>query len=162
MAPTATPPPFVCIDFEGPALGAEFHVGDTFPESGTPITLEDFQWSNSVWTSAGFARIENGGLAGGSGKEIQVNNVNLRFAFGNPTPGLKMRFGEYGGNLNIDINGAFRNFENFADIDGATIGGVNVVVVNGLGNDMGSIVLTGVINSFAIGGQELWLDDICP
>ena len=38
IAPTTTPPPFVCIDFEGPALLAEFHVGDTFPESGTPIT----------------------------------------------------------------------------------------------------------------------------
>ena len=160
--PTATPPPFVCIDFEGPALDTVFHVGDTFPESGTPITLEQFQWSNSVWTPDGFAKIVNGGLAGGSGKEILVNNVNLRFAFDGPRPGLKIRFGEYGGNLNIDINGEFRNFENFADIDGATIGGVNVAVVNGLGNDMGGIVLTGVINSFAIGGQELWLDDICP
>jgi len=30
------------------------------------------------------------------------------------------------------------------------------------GNSYGIIVLDGAIKEFAIGGQELWLDDICP
>jgi len=30
------------------------------------------------------------------------------------------------------------------------------------GNSYGIIVLDGAIKEFSIGGQELWLDDICP
>jgi hypothetical protein len=95
-------------------------------------------------------------------QEMIVNNILLKFDFGGPVAGLALRFGEYGGNLNIDINGEFVNFENFADINGAVIGGVNVSVVNGLGNDQGTLTLLGTIESFAIGGQELFIDDVCP
>jgi len=90
-----------------------------------------------------------------------VNNINLAFDFGNPVHSLSLMFGEYGGNLNIDINGDFRNFNNFADLNGQTVGGVQVSVVNGLGNDRGRLQLDGVITSFAVGGQELWIDDVC-
>jgi hypothetical protein len=38
---------------------------------------------------------------------------------------------------------------------------VTVAVVNGLGNDKGRLELTGTIDSFAVGGQELWIDDVC-
>jgi len=151
-----------CVDFEDPLLGTTFYVGDIFTDSGATITVQSFQWSNSKWTTDGYAVIENDGLAGGSGQEIWVNNVNLDFDFGSPCSGISLLFGEYGGNLNIEINGDFRNFEDFVDINGATIGGVNVVVVNGFGNDKGSLKLSGTINSLVIGGQELCIDDVCP
>jgi hypothetical protein len=48
-----------------------------------------------------------------------------------------------------------------ADIDGSTIGGVDVLVTD-LGGGLGKLELDGVINSFDIGGQELWVDDVCP
>ncbi len=53
------------------------------------------------------------------------------------------------------------NFENFAQIDGAFIGKVNISVMDGLGNDQETVMLEGNIDSFAIGGQELFIDDIC-
>jgi hypothetical protein len=74
---------------------------------------------------------------------------------------LTFRFGEYGGNLNIEINGDFRNFQNFSDLNGLTIGGANVSVTNGFGNDIGEVTISGTIDSFSIGGQELWVDDFC-
>ncbi|MEE8524447.1 MAG: hypothetical protein V3T72_10990, partial [Thermoanaerobaculia bacterium] len=70
-------------------------------------------------------------------------------------------FGEFGGNLNIEINGDFQNFGDFADIDGMIIGGVQVAVTNGFGNDQGTLLLTGEIHSLAIGGQELVIDHVC-
>ena len=121
-----------------------------------------FQWGNGTWTSGGFARVESGWLAGGTGQEMQVNNIILGFAITSPLPGLDLHFGEYGGNLNIEINGVFKNFDNFADINGRNIGGVQVWVLNGFGNDTGKLTLVGAINSFSIGGQELWIDHICP
>ncbi len=151
-----------CVDFEDLSLGMRYGVGDVFVASGVQISASDFQWSGGGWTSGGFTEVGNAGHAGGSGQEMIVNNILLKFDFGGPVAGLSLRFGEYGGNLNIDVNGEFVNFGNFADINGAVIGGVNVSVVNGLGNDRGTLTLLGTIDSFAIGGQELFIDDVCP
>ena len=155
------PGPPGCADFEDLPPGSKYEVGNTFQSSGVEISVERFQWSNGQWTDSGFAEIDDQGLAGGTGQDIHVNNVNLRFDFGVPCRGLSFLFGEYGGNLNIEINDDFRNFENLADIDGATIGGVEVSVAGGFGNDKGIVELSGVITSFAVGGQELWIDHVC-
>lgn len=150
-----------CIHFEDQSLGTRYKVGDTFTDSGVKIYVRPFEWSSGQLTYDGFAKVVKGGLAGGSGQEMAVNNVNFSFDFGGPCRGLFLLFGEYGGNLNIDINLDFRNFQNFADINGATIGGVNVSIINGFGNDQGTLTLSGPIESFTIGGQELWVDEVC-
>ena len=141
-APTLATP--VCVDFEDLALGASYGVGDTFVDSGTVVTGHPFVWSDGTPYSGGFAQFDNGGLAGGSDLELAVNNINLDVDFGAPLTGLSFRFGEYGGNVNIESNGDFVNVDNFGDLDGATIGGAAVSVVNGLGNDKGRLQLDGV------------------
>lgn len=155
----ATP---VCVDFEDLTLGATYGIGDTFVDSGAVVTGHPFTWSNGTVFSGGSVQVQDAGLAGGSGKELAVNNINLDFDFGAPLSGLSFQFGEYGGNLNIEVNGDFVNFDNFANIHGATIGGVDVSVINGLGNDTGWVRLDGTVHSLLVGGQELWLDDVCP
>jgi hypothetical protein len=120
----------VCVDFEDlplPPLGV-YHVGDTFPTGPAMVAALPFQWSGGGWTNGGYAQVDTAGLAGGSGQEMTVNNINLHFHFGTPLSCLELKFGEYGGNLNIEINGDFRNFENFASINGLIIGGVQVSV----------------------------------
>jgi hypothetical protein len=152
-----------CVDFEDPPLDMRYYVGDIFMDSGVTTTLMPFQWSNGIWTYSGFADIQNAGNAGGSGQKVWTNNVNLSFDFPvYPLSGLSLRFGEYGGNLNIEINGIFRNFNNFAEIHATTIGGVNVSVTSGPGDAQGILILEGEINHFVIGGQELAIDDVCP
>ncbi len=159
--PTVEPPP--CVAFEGLTLGDSYRVPDRFVDSDVEITVRAFQWGNGEWTTDGFSEVDDQGLAGGSGQEMLINNVNLDFDFCCVLEeGLTLRFGEYGGNLNIEINGIFKNFENFADIEGANFDGVTVTVIDGLGDDMGTLTLKGEVWSFAIGGQELWIDDICP
>lgn len=142
------------IDFEDLMLGATYNVGATFITSGVPVTVKAFMGGGN------FAKVVNLDLANGSGNEMWVNNVNLDFGIPVPVSGCSLLFGEYGGNLNIEINGVFKNFENFCEINGDIIGGVHVTVVNGLGNDKGSLHLAGMISQFAIGGQELWIDDV--
>ncbi len=150
-----------CVDSEDLPLGKEYRLGDVFTDSDVTITVQRFHLSNGQWTSNGFTKVENTGRSGGTGQDMQVNNVNLDFNFGCTCDSLSLLFGEYGGNLNIRINGDFKNFQNFVDIHGATIGGVHVSVSNGLGNDKGKLFLLGKIKSFAIGGQELWIDHVC-
>jgi hypothetical protein len=147
-------------DFDDLVLGTSYVVGQTFITNGIPVSVGPFQWSNGQWTNGGNATVVALGQAGGAWKEIAVNNVNLEIGIDVPLTGLSLRFGEYGGNLNIRINGDFRNFENFADINGLIIGDVHVSVVNGLGNDAGILRLEGQIHEFAIGGQELFIDDL--
>ena len=149
------------IDFEDLLPSAVYSVSDTFTSAGIPIAVEPFQWSGGGWTSAGKATVVTIGRAGGTGNEINVNNVNLAFDFWLPLTGLSLRFGEYGGNLNLKINGDFRNFENMDEVDGLTIGGVTIAVTNGHGDDMGTLTLSGgPIAQFVIGGQEFYIDDI--
>jgi uncharacterized repeat protein (TIGR02543 family) len=150
-----------CVDFEDLTVDTIYVVTDTFNDSGATITVKEFQWSGGTWTSDGTARVDDEQQAGGSGLDINCNNVNLNLDFGSPLGGLSLLYGEYGGNLNIDINGSFQNFEDFSDIDGSTIGGVDVAVTD-FGGGKGKLTLDGVINSFDIGGQELWVDDVCP
>ena len=73
-----------------------------------------------------------------------------------------MLFGEYGGNVNVGLNGDSRNSANLLDFDGQIIGGVEVRVVDGDENAPAKLELLGEIRSFAIGGQGLAVDDVCP
>ncbi|TKJ30797.1 MAG: hypothetical protein CEE40_03815 [Chloroflexi bacterium B3_Chlor] len=150
-----------CVDFEDLPLGTQYHVPERFTDSGVEITVRAFQWDNGDWTTDGFAEVSDTWDAGGSGHGMIVNNVNLDFDFCCTVSELTLKFGEYGGNLNIDVNGIFKNFENFADIDGSNFDGVTVTVTDGLGNDTGTLTLSGPITSFALGGQELVIDEIC-
>ncbi len=151
-----------CVTFDTLAISTVYLVGDTFTDCAA-MRVYQFQWSNGTLTGSGYATVILAGLAGGSGKEINLNNVNLIVDFGHAIKGLTLKFGEYGGNLNIMINGDRRNFQNFRDIDGMNIGGAHVSVpVGGHGNDKGILEIHGEIQKFYVGGQELYIDDICP
>ncbi len=150
-----------CTSMEDLNDGDVYHVGDTFVDSGVTVEAMAFQWSDESWTSAGETKVKTGTKAGGSGNDLMVNNISLDFDFGASISGLTMNFGEYGGNLNLKVNDELRNFNNFADIDGVTIGDVTASVTNGNGNDKGSLTLDGTISTFIVGGQELYVDDIC-
>ena len=158
-----------CFELEDLTLGDSYVVGDTFViqnASGTAaldVETVPFAWADGTVFSGGVVTIENGGLAGHGGNEFNVNNVGLRFSSSaGSVPGFSFLFGEYGGNLNFSINGDFRNFNNFQDINGSVIGGAVVFVVGGNGNDQGQLAAFGTINGFSVGGQELYVDHICP
>ncbi|MCA9169098.1 MAG: hypothetical protein KDB23_15595, partial [Planctomycetales bacterium] len=157
-----------CIDFESLTMGAVYHVGDAFVADPTgfqaKISGEPFTTSIGSVITTGRAIVVGTGLAGDTGLELSVNNIVLDFDFNvaGSLPGLKLSFGEYGGNLNLEINGDFRNFNNFQDVDGTIIGGTFVTVpTGGLGNDKGVLYVDGQIDSFKIGGQEFALDHVC-
>jgi hypothetical protein len=149
-----------CVNFDSQTLGTLASVGDSFVDQGVTVSVERFQGSNTTWTTSGHSRIDPAAQAGGSGHALNANNVNVRFGFGR-IGGIRAKFGEYGGNVNLYVNADFRNVSNLADLNGQTVGGALVTVTGGTGNNLGTLTLGGIIEGFAIGGQELWLDDIC-
>ncbi len=157
---TATLAPGGCVDFESLTTGTIYNVTDSFADSGVTVTAAPFQWSNGTWTSAGFSEVETNNLGGGTGRDLEVNNITLEFDFGRDIDSLRLLFGEYGGNINLTINGDFRNESNFSVLHGQIVGGTLVEVLTSPPG-FGVIRITGVVNSFSIGGQELWIDDVC-
>ena len=152
-----------CLSFSDQAAGTVFHVGDTITTSGTNIAVEQFQYGGGTWTSNGSARVDTQQYSGGSGKDLNARNVNLHFMFDYPLDKITLKFGELGGNNNIKVNDDFRNVQNLISLNGNTVGGAHVAVTaTQQGNNWyGDMVIKGDINNFVIGGQELWLDDVC-
>ena len=89
-----------------------------------------------------------------------TNNITMNFDFGRPVENLRVFFGELGGNVNLTINGDFRNVFGFDDLNEQIVGGT-FVEVSLSPTGLGIMVINGTVNSFSIGGQELWIDDIC-
>lgn len=152
-----------CVTFEPFSVGKTYTVPgiNVFTEAGVTMETLEFYWGSGQWFFGGFAIIDDQHLAGGSEKDLNTNNINIRFLFPRPVKQLRLLFGEYGGNLNFDVNGDFREFGDFIEIDGASIGGADIAVFGGFGNDQGHIEISGEITTLTMGGQELWIDDVC-
>ena len=150
-----------CVDFEDLEAGRSYRVGQRFSSSGATIVLETFSLRDGRPARSGAARIDSQGRAGGSGRELGLNNITAAFVPARPLPDPTLAFGHYGGTLNLRINGDFVNVSDFAQVHGKRIGGVKVSVQKYAKTQQGRLSLTGVVRSFAVGGQELWIDDLC-
>ncbi len=150
---------FETFDFEDLTVSDVYHVGDPLTTGGETFSMSPFQWANSSWTSNGSCQVHNAGMAGGTGNDLELNNINLGATFGTAAPFLIVLIGEYGGNVNLEVNGDFRNVGSFDLLNNQVVGGATVAVTS-LGLVTGALYLHGAISSFKIGGQELWIDDL--
>lgn len=152
-----------CAKFNDLPYGATYNVGSTINSSEPDIEVKPFQYANGNMTSTGTAKVDNRNYAPGSGNDLNSRNVNLHFLFDYPISKFTFKFGELGGDNNIEINNDFRYIPDLIDLHGTTIGGVNVTVnASQRGNNWyGEMKFEGDIQDFSIGGQELWIDNIC-
>jgi hypothetical protein len=153
-----------CLKLNDLTPGTTYNVGSTISTGGKVIQVEQFQWANGTLSSSGSAKVDSSNYAGGSGYELRANNVNFNFQLDYPLSKLTFKFADYGGNENIKVNNDFRNVPNFLGLNNTTIGGVNVSVtaVQNTSSIRGEMVLQGSITGFTVGGQEFWIDEICP
>jgi len=147
------------LDFSDLTAGTSYNVGDSFVSSGAVVTGQEFHWLGGGSTTTGSATVETAGLAGGAGNELSLNNINLDFDFGAPLDGLALEYGYGGGNINIEINGDFANVSDMRSIP-QNLGGTEIFTFDNNGSDGHMFVIGGQVNSFAIGGQELSVDNI--
>jgi len=150
--------------YEDLPLGSLYLVSDATMSDGIQIEFGSFQWWSGTWTSAGEARVGNAGWACTPNQELGLNNItaSLNYGASGHVPHLvQFNFGEYGGNINVSINGDFRNVANFIDLNGMNIGGADFHVTSGgLGNDCGTVEIHGPVQKLELGGQELWIDNL--
>ncbi|MDD9965942.1 MAG: hypothetical protein OXR73_06965 [Myxococcales bacterium] len=158
----------VCYDFEDLPVGTSYEVGDVVTTPDTTTTLNQFQWSNGLWTDEGVATVVPSNNALGSGsQELNLNNINMR-VFGHVPPGeVRFRYADLGGNVNFGVNGDFVNVGNLSALDGTVQGGclIEVVWLSGPSGESGRVRVSPLdvqaAAVVAVGGQEFYVDDFC-
>jgi len=151
--------PFTFIDFEAIPHPTSFAVGNVFVEDGVNMIVTPFTWSSGIVFAGGSANTAITGSAGHAGHDMNTNNVNIRFNFNQAVNRVVLYLGEYGGNMNISINGAMANLSGILGMGTFILGGVEVNVLT-LSATNGIILLKGNVNDFYIGGQEFFIDHV--
>lgn len=168
------PPQVVCLDFEPPlTLSTQYgspagqSPGDiAFTTNGIPVSVWEFVFTNGGGTF-NLAQVDTAPVAFGSGQSMRLNNLNLEFNFsqvGFQVSQVKVEFLDLGGFENLSVNsnpnppfaGEFSAAPN-------PIGGIGLAVntVPVTGGTQGTLTLTGQVDTLRIGGQELWIDNVC-
>ncbi len=163
---TALAGPGDTLEFEDLVPGTIYNNGSSFQTAGinfgqlVDIDVVDFTFSSGMTTNAGSTVVVNPNLAG-AGNGMSMGNVNLDFDFGGPQSVISFQYAEFGGNVNLTVNGTLLNFDDYIDMNGMVPGGVIVSVSEDFpGANTGSVTLTGNIGQFSTGGQELEIDDV--
>ena len=156
--------PLVCVTFDDPDLspGTIYRVNQMITSQGVTLAIQPFTWSSGTPTADGLASLDN--QPSFNSQVLSLNNVNLSYPINGSLPGLTLDYFYSGGNINIEINGEPHwEFHNPSEMDGVAIRGVKISVRIDVDiTNRGSIHLDGKVSEFSIGGQELWVDNICP
>lgn len=149
-----------CVAFEERTAGEIFGSGATLTSDGVDLTIGDFDAGGTI--TSGIGRIDDSEASGGLGLDIELNNVTLGFGFPYPLDGVGLAFGDYGGTVNLLIDGERLIAGAIAELPASSGSGVRIEVEQDRSLPTGSLSLSGAIDDFGIGGQELWIDEICP
>ena len=146
--------------YEDLSPGLAMGPGSSFVTSGLPSKVRAFTlWDGSPFTS-GNVRVSLSNQACNTGKEISLNSALVShdiLGSGVSYENVEWAYGYYGGGINFEVNGDFRYENNINALDGQTVGGCLVTIVP-VTSTCGWIKLDGIVDTIAIGGQELFVD----
>ncbi|MEM9082380.1 MAG: hypothetical protein AAGB34_02205 [Planctomycetota bacterium] len=149
--------------FEDQVFNTTFNNGTMFTASGVDISVNDYFFDAVTSFSGGFTTVDNLQRAGGTGLDMNVNNVNLDFNFGTDVTQIFFNYGDYGGSTNLSINNNQLIVEDLVALDGNAVAGVTISAPGTtpvLGGQLGTVTLNGLITQFSVGGQEFYLDSV--
>ena len=155
-----------------PTEGATINVApgtQATTSDGVPIYLEPLHDFGSTYYNYMAVDAHYGGW--GTGMSLWTNNITAQFDIQSvidETDTVCIEFRDEGGFENLWVNGAApaispNGYGGLAVFNGAVIGGVQVQVSGanvGFAFE-GTITLIGDVDKLSIGGQELWLDNLC-
>lgn len=157
------------VDFEDLAVGTSYsnQIANTTLTTGG-VTFDLLKLNISIGTpgpAGTISVVDSGGLGAGKGMNMQSMVLGFRSP---PLPTSEISFLYFDGTLkkNIKINGDERVFSNdLFSLSGQTIGGATITVTDNAGTFVaptayGTFTVTGAINSFSFGGDDLVINDI--
>ena len=163
-----------CYPFTGPAPGTTFVVNDVLAVAGADVLWQAFENAAGGLVFGGSAEVTVSNEAGGTAaQELEATLIDTLFLFTrNDIDRVRFFYGDLsvdsgGANVNFAVNGDFRNVAALSTLNNQVVGGATVTVafVGGVGFETGTVEITApqgvVIESFLVGGQEFFLDDVC-
>ena len=157
-----SPTPCDVPTYDDLPLGSGFGVGDTFVTDGIPCRIEPFLLPDGS-TFSGSATVDVVDLSCGLDFELRTSTCVATHDFSGfgGASNVSFRVGETGGEVNLFINGVGACADDWIDYDGLSFGGVNIAITRG-GEEYQctEVVLSGLVNSLGIGGQEHAIDCI--
>jgi hypothetical protein len=175
LPPPVLQPPTVCLDFEPPlVLGTRYGrpVGQSpgdlaFISRRVRVTVEKFQLLNAG-SAFEVAAIVTPPQPFAAGQSLRVNNIAVEFDFrgiGFRPTRAQVRFLDLGGLENLSVNGS-PVFAGELAVAPTPLGGTAVAVSTAplpppAHGQTGTLKLTGPLQTLRIGGQELWIDQVC-
>ena len=159
------PPPAAGTQY-GPPVHAPGQVVLVNSDTSIRMAVQTFKYLGSG-SAFNRARIENPPAAFGTGQTIGTNNISLEFDFtgaGSPVYQVDLQYLDKGGFENLSVNGQpVPVYAGELSSAPSLLGGVNIVVTSApvAGGKTGTVTFIGLIQKVTIGGQELWIDNVC-
>lgn len=160
----------VCVTMDHLMVGTQYGkpIGQSpravaFIENGIRVNVDRYEKTPGGY-AFNQAQIESASPTFGTKNVIKVNNISLTFNFNgwpNGAQKVTLDFLEKGEFQNLSINGSPVYKGSLTKVP-SRIGSVKITSTwsSGKGNK-GTLELTGQIKTLSIGGQELWLDNVC-
>jgi hypothetical protein len=172
-APSQAAP--VCVTFEPPLLlgttygapAAQVSGSLAFVSNGIRVYVYKFGLITSG-TAFNKAYIDFAPVGFSPGQSIRTNNINLLFDFsalGFKPSKVTFSYLDLGGYENLAINGGSVYVGELTSappvMSGVSVAVSQTPVPPPMSGKMGVAVLKGTVKSLLIGGQELWIDNVC-
>ncbi len=165
-------PPCLGVEFESQPLGMQWGgpVGNApgdliFSENGIGVRVEFFNFAAGGGLF-NLAQIDSSFSGFGSNQIMRTNNINLGFDLSTtPNCGVEIDVADLGGTENLQVNGAALFVGNLPAAPAAIAPGVTLSLLNVAaipGGYQGTLRLDGNVTKLVLGGQEFWVDNLCP
>ena len=138
----------------------------TYTEDHIDLTFAGYDDGLGSGPSLGNAFVDNAIPGIGTDQVLLLSNVNADYNLTNLVNVSRVTFDYFDGAgiENLMVNGSFM-IDEFGALFGSTftMGGVDVFITraSAAGYDYGEVILTGNVQSFAVGGQQFYVDDVC-
>jgi hypothetical protein len=157
--------PAFCLGFEGLPAGAEYRYEDFdfFETQGFLAIPVPFYPAEDDPVEDGTVSVSTQNRANHLGKELQFSNSVVALIPPDCMNDLSFRFGDYGGKVNLLLNGEQAIVDSLTQLDGTQLGGVSISVntLPAPGGEVGRFSVSGQVTSLEIGGANLFVDHIC-
>jgi len=154
-------------DFNEASLrNKSFADGESFTSRSISYNVVPLYLDTNKPLSSNKVEIDDKQQAGGNKLDLHFRNGAVKFKLKKQAHIITFKAGDYGGISNISINGDLKILGRLSTSpgpglqNGDKIGGVTVYRT-GSRNKPGVWTFIGNIKEFSIGGQELWIDNVC-
>jgi hypothetical protein len=151
-----------CYTAESVPDGMSYHVRNGITTPNHAIKFVSFT-SLEGQPLEGIAKVTSRNVNGTSVKGVELSKIVVRHQSQSTPSSVVIRYADFGGGVNLRINGAAAVAASFAELHGRQIGGatINVQQAQPGSARVGVLRLTGELASFAVGGASLLVEQAC-